>query len=102
MDQRNGPAGSATIRPATISQADQMLMKMLAGGPGFEPRLTESESAVLPLNYPPKGAERIGSRALNSEAARRRQVPRANPGARRPGASASDANGAPCLPSAID
>ena len=25
----------------------------LAGGPGFEPRLTESESAVLPLNYPP-------------------------------------------------
>ena len=27
--------------------------KCLAGGPGFEPRLTESESAVLPLNYPP-------------------------------------------------
>lgn len=27
----------------------------LAGGPGFEPRLTESESAVLPLNYPPAG-----------------------------------------------
>ena len=26
----------------------------VAGGPGFEPRLTESESAVLPLNYPPK------------------------------------------------
>ncbi len=26
---------------------------LLAGGPGFEPRLTESESAVLPLNYPP-------------------------------------------------
>src|SRR5215213_1838376 len=26
----------------------------LAGGLGFEPRLTESESAVLPLNYPPK------------------------------------------------
>ena len=25
----------------------------LAGEPGFEPRLTESESAVLPLNYPP-------------------------------------------------
>ena len=24
-------------------------------GPGFEPRLTESESAVLPLNYPPDG-----------------------------------------------
>jgi hypothetical protein len=27
--------------------------KTLAGGPGFEPGLTESESAVLPLNYPP-------------------------------------------------
>lgn len=25
----------------------------VAGGPGFEPGLTESESAVLPLNYPP-------------------------------------------------
>ena len=25
----------------------------VAGGRGFEPRLTESESAVLPLNYPP-------------------------------------------------
>ena len=25
----------------------------MAGGPGFEPGLTESESAVLPLNYPP-------------------------------------------------
>ena len=28
----------------------------MAGGPGFEPRLTESESVVLPLNYPPTGA----------------------------------------------
>src|SRR3977135_3057140 len=25
----------------------------LAGGPGFEPRLTESESAILALHYPP-------------------------------------------------
>src|ERR1700730_11846223 len=30
----------------------------LAGGPGFEPRLTESESAVLPLNYPPHDGRR--------------------------------------------
>jgi hypothetical protein len=30
-------------------EADQ-----LAGELGFEPRLTESESAVLPLNYSPK------------------------------------------------
>ena len=28
----------------------------LAGEPGFEPRLTESESVVLPLNYSPAGA----------------------------------------------
>ena len=28
-------------------------VKSMAGGPGFEPGLTESESAVLPLNYPP-------------------------------------------------
>jgi len=32
------------------------LSQCLAGGPGFEPRLTESESAVLPLNYPPTAA----------------------------------------------
>jgi hypothetical protein len=27
--------------------------RSLAGGPGFEPRLTGSEPVVLPLNYPP-------------------------------------------------
>ena len=31
----------------------------MAGGPGFEPRLTESESAVLPLNYPPAGIRKL-------------------------------------------
>jgi hypothetical protein len=30
-------------------------MKSLAGGLGFEPRLAESESAVLPLDDPPTG-----------------------------------------------
>ena len=30
-----------------------MLAKILAGGLGFEPRLAESESAVLPLDDPP-------------------------------------------------
>jgi hypothetical protein len=34
------------------SEADQ-----LAGELGFEPRLTESESAVLPLNYSPMAAQ---------------------------------------------
>lgn len=28
----------------------------MAGEPGFEPRLTESESVVLPLNYSPAGS----------------------------------------------
>jgi hypothetical protein len=28
-------------------------LECLAGGPGFEPRLTGSEPVVLPLNYPP-------------------------------------------------
>jgi hypothetical protein len=32
----------------------------VAGGLGFEPRLTESESAVLPLNYPPKPSRLTG------------------------------------------
>ena len=39
----------------------------MAGGPGFEPRLTESESAVLPLNYPP--SERAWERRLDNEGA---------------------------------
>ena len=39
----SGPAGNAC--------RDQEV----AGGPGFEPRLPESESGVLPLNYPPSG-----------------------------------------------
>src|SRR5262245_58945615 len=38
------------------SRADAIAHRVgLAGGLGFEPRLTESESAVLPLNYPPIG-----------------------------------------------
>ena len=34
-------------------------LKRLAGGPGFEPGLTESESVVLPLDDPPNGSDRI-------------------------------------------
>ena len=33
----------------------------MAGELGFEPRLTESESAVLPLNYSPLSAEEPGT-----------------------------------------
>ena len=35
----------------------------LAGGLGFEPRLAESESAVLPLDDPPPGARWAGKLA---------------------------------------
>ena len=36
---------------------------LLAGGLGFEPRLTESESVVLPLDDPPKEPLRVCLRA---------------------------------------
>jgi hypothetical protein len=45
----------------------------MAGGPGFEPRLTESESAVLPLNYPPTGAWAKRDRFLANRVARRKR-----------------------------
>ena len=32
---------------------EKALQNQLAGGLGFEPRFSESESDVLPLNYPP-------------------------------------------------
>src|SRR5438132_12901803 len=38
----------------------------LAGGLGFEPRLTESESAVLPLNYPPMARTSTAGRPRHS------------------------------------
>lgn len=38
---------------------------ILAGEPGFEPRLTESESVVLPLNYSPLFGRRTQIRTEN-------------------------------------
>ena len=35
--------------------------EQMAGGLGFEPRLAESESAVLPLDDPPKEARKLNS-----------------------------------------
>src|SRR5262245_39725874 len=54
------PRREAPTRRQDISSLPPVLMRSahrvgLAGGLGFEPRLTESESAVLPLNYPPIG-----------------------------------------------
>ena len=41
--------------PKIFTPADrpEAPFKVLAGGLGFEPRFSESESDVLPLNYPP-------------------------------------------------
>src|SRR5208283_1095206 len=88
--------------PETAGLADIFRRKKLAGGPGFEPRLTESESAVLPLNYPPKGAERHGPRGVDSEAVRRRQGPGANRVWRKRGVLEVGAGDASCLRRAID
>lgn len=59
---------------------------LLAGELGFEPRLAESESAVLPLNYSPVGTD-IGVRAvprcyLASTTGPRKRIPRPSPAGR--------------------
>lgn len=57
--RRRGPALAAPVQTkhadqtAKASEATAKMGSRLAGGPGFEPRLSESESEVLPLNYPP-------------------------------------------------
>jgi hypothetical protein len=48
---RENPVGGQG-RHRHVSENAESQVKM-AGEPGFEPRLTESESAVLPLNYSP-------------------------------------------------
>ena len=44
------------VQIETLLSANDNFFGRLAGGPGFEPGLAESESAVLPLNYPPPRA----------------------------------------------
>ncbi len=39
--------------------ADREVGFCMAGGLGFEPRLTESESVVLPLDDPPRVYQRL-------------------------------------------
>ena len=49
-----GTGGRAAITSSAELTAISMgWVRGLAGEPGFEPRLTESESVVLPLNYSP-------------------------------------------------
>ena len=47
-----------TASGTTEKHENQGFLGELAGEPGFEPRLTESESVVLPLNYSPPGYRR--------------------------------------------
>src|SRR5262245_38149573 len=60
----------AASRPTRL--AGDKLLILLAGGRGFEPRVTESESAVLPLNYPPPGSAK-------QDCAERREKPTCAP-----------------------
>ena len=47
-----------------LRQSETVVDKGLAGGLGFEPRLAESESAVLPLDDPPTGGLPITGRGI--------------------------------------
>src|SRR4029077_5131973 len=52
-DRTRRAVGSAPDRQVHYRTHCHETEIFVAGGLGFEPRLTESESAVLPLNYPP-------------------------------------------------
>ena len=47
---------TAVHRAFNLSKSLILLKKVLAGEPGFEPGLTESESVGLPLTYSPAGS----------------------------------------------
>ena len=58
----------ASNSPRLRTASSRRAAKSMAGGLGFEPRLTESEFAVLPLNYPPigKGRQEVRPSASSS------------------------------------
>ena len=49
----NPAAASSALAVAATNLSKCVSLARVAGELGFEPRLTESESAVLPLNYSP-------------------------------------------------
>src|SRR5262249_58849726 len=60
-DERGKDTNLATkLASADVLRSSALIRKMksMAGGLGFEPRFSESESDVLPLNYPPRGQGR--------------------------------------------
>lgn len=58
----NASGASGRLAVANLRCDFRSLEGAVAGGPGFEPRLPESESGVLPLNYPPPTGGRAGVR----------------------------------------
>ncbi len=60
LGSKSPPSGGVRRNSREPLARDLIGTESLAGGPGFEPRLTESESVVLPLNYPPSAG---GNRA---------------------------------------
>ena len=82
----HGRSSDLAITSAIRSGARRNGKYEMAGELGFEPRLTESESAVLPLNYPPitLKSQRLGpfpkgSWPLYSRSQRACQHPRRKP-----------------------
>ena len=58
--QWRAPAGCQLVATVlTLLPAVAKYLILLAGELGFEPRFSESESDVLPLNYSPAGQETI-------------------------------------------
>jgi hypothetical protein len=69
-----GPYDLLPQRGSVPERDCRMFLILLAGELGFEPRLAESESAVLPLNYSPVGARHL-TPELSSKHDRARQAP---------------------------
>ena len=70
------PGSVAADCPASVPRAKKKGLAakltpcfVLAGGRGFEPRLAESESAVLPLDDPPREARMIAVAARSCQTA---------------------------------
>src|SRR5580700_372115 len=63
------PNDRPKARCRSISTGSKVQRNQLAGGLGFEPRLAESESAVLPLDDPPS-AEAPGRKSARKRPSR--------------------------------
>src|SRR5271168_4813509 len=83
---------STWICSANRRCARRFSVNMVAGGLGFEPRLAESESAVLPLDDPPSAGSRSPSPAKDRRSTRYHTATRLGrgPGATLGGGTADD------------